>query len=92
MAKDKTTCTIIQLNSTIEEFEDKVYKQAIFLCEHHYIKNSQAKYVEHCKSTLPEDNALILLDFAENYSFIIQDAIQGYHCNKSQATLHALLI
>ena len=54
---------MIQLNSTIEEFVDEVCKQAKFLCEQHYIRNSQATYLEHCKSTLPEDNALILLDF-----------------------------
>ena len=34
----------------------------------------------------------ILLDFAENYSFIVQDAIQGYHWNNSQATLHAIVV
>ena len=31
---------------------------------------------------------LILLNFAENYSFVVQDAVQGYHWNNSQATLH----
>ena len=77
--KDNKICTIIQLNSTIEEFMDQLCKQVNFLCEHHYIKNSQATYLEHCKSTLPEDNVLVLLDFPENYSFIIQDAIEGYH-------------
>ena len=34
----------------------------------------------------------ILLDFAESYSFIVQDAIQGYHWNNSQATLHAIVV
>ena len=38
--KDKNFYTMMQLNSTIEEFLDKVWKQAKFLCEHHYIKNS----------------------------------------------------
>ena len=65
--------------------------QAQLLCEHHFIKNGQAAYFEHLKLALPEDNALVLLDFAENYSFLIQDAIQGYHWNNSQATLHPFL-
>ena len=63
--KDKKICKMIQLNSIIEEFMYEVCKQAKFLCEHHYIKNSQATYLEHCQSTLPENNALILPDFAE---------------------------
>ena len=57
-----------------------------------YIKNSQATYLEHCKSILPEDNVLILLDFVENYSFIIQDVFQGCHWNSSKATLHPIII
>ena len=58
--RDKKSCTMMQLSSTIEEFVEEVCKQAKFLREHHYIKNSQAIYLEHCKSTLPEDNAIIL--------------------------------
>ena len=27
-------------------------------------------------------------DFSENYSFILQDAAQGFHWNNSQATIH----
>lgn len=30
----------------------------------------------------------MILDFAENDSFIRQDAVQGYHWETSQATLH----
>ena len=32
-----------------------------------------------------------MLDFAENYSFVVQDAVQGYYWNNSQATLHPLV-
>lgn len=31
-------------------------------------------------------------DFAENYSFILQDEIQGYHWNNGQATIHPFVI
>ena len=34
----------------------------------------------------------ILLDFAENYSFIVQDAIKGYHWNNNKATLHVIVV
>jgi hypothetical protein len=30
-------------------------------------------------------------DFAENYSFIVKDAAQGFHWENSQATLHPFL-
>ena len=44
------------------------------------------------KENLPTNNAVILLDFAENYSYIAQDAAQGYHWNNSQATLHPFVV
>ena len=34
----------------------------------------------------------ILLNFAEYYSFIMQNAVQGYHRNNSQATLHPIIV
>ena len=33
-----------------------------------------------------------MLDFAENYSFLVQDASPGFHWNKSQATIHPFVI
>ena len=34
---------------------------------------------------------MVVLDFAENYSFVIQDAVQGYHWKNSQATIHLIV-
>lgn len=31
---------------------------------------------------------LVILDFSENYSFVLQDAAQSYHWSKEQATIH----
>ena len=42
------------------------------------------------KENLPEDTAILLLDYAENYSYVVQDAVQGDHWDNSQATLHLL--
>ena len=44
--------------------------------------------MQHLKENIPNNTAIILLDFAENYSFVIQDAVQGHHWDNSQATLH----
>ena len=30
------------------------------------------------KENLSENELIVLLDFAENYSFVVQDAVQGY--------------
>ena len=34
---------------------------------------------------------IVIADFAENYSFILQDAAQGFHWYNDQATLHSFV-
>jgi len=41
---------------------------------------------------LSPGSVIVLLDFAENYSFLIQDAVQGHHWDNSQATLHPFAV
>ena len=35
---------------------------------------------------------LVTADFSENYSFVLQDAAQGFHWNNSQATIHPFVV
>ena len=57
------------------------------LTTHQFIAQEQAMYLQQCKDKLPNDEVIIQLHFAENYSFVVQDAIQGFHWNSSQATI-----
>jgi hypothetical protein len=58
------------------------------LTSHHFIAKHQSGFLSSMKENLQADQAIIILDFAENYSFTVQDAAQGFHWNNSQATLH----
>ena len=55
---------------------------------HHCVSEEQASYLHDFKDCLKDDECIVLLDFAENYSYVVQDAAQGFHWNNSQATLH----
>ena len=44
------------------------------------------------KDTIDDCSAIVLFDFAENYSFVIQDEVQGFHWNNLQATLHPIVL
>ena len=45
------------------------------------------------KAKLPEQEEVIVsMDFAENYSFVCQDAVQGFHWDTSQVTLHPVVV
>ena len=60
--------------------------------QHHYISKPQASYLSKLKDELKDNEAIILLDFAENYSFVAQDVVQSFHWNNSQATLHPFVV
>ena len=34
----------------------------------------------------------MLSDLAENYSFVVQDAVQGHHLDNNQATIHPFAV
>jgi len=70
----------------------KLCDQLNTLTTHHFTAVEQAAYLSYCKENMDTNTVLILLDFAQNYSFLEQDAVQGYHCDNSQATLHPFVI
>ena len=62
------------------------------LTQHHFIAKSQSEALKLFKEVIDCTTAIILLDFAENYGFIVQDAVQGHHWDNSQATVHPFVI
>ena len=73
--------------ATVEEFIAKIV-DVYEVCPHHFIAKTQANHLQIAKENLSENELIILLDFAENYSFVVQDFVQGFHWENSQATLH----
>jgi hypothetical protein len=54
--------------------------------------SQQSKFLSELKSTIKPSECVVLWDFAENYSFILQDEVQGYHWNNAQATIYPFAI
>lgn len=48
------------------------------LTNHHFIAKCQSKYLKEKKLIISQEECIVLLDFQENYTFLVQDAIQGY--------------
>ena len=74
------------------DFLEKLIQEIDQLTTHHYIARNQSQYLKHLKDTLKPNQEIVIPDFAENYSVIVQDAIQGFHWNNSQATLHPFAV
>lgn len=87
---DRTT--LITRRETVSNFIELLCAQYEKLAAHHFVAKAQAAYMSSTKETLSENTALVLLDFSENYSFLVQDAVQGFHWENSQATLHPFAV
>lgn len=79
----------------IQDFE--VFLQSLFsdirnLILHHFIADSQKNCLSHCKDNLTSETAIVLMDFAENYLFVIQRSVQSFYCNNIHATIHPFII
>ena len=77
---------------TVADFITSLCTSADKTMDHHFTAKAQSSYLRHLKECLPVGTAVVLLDFAENYSFICQDAVQGFHWETSQATLHPFVV
>lgn len=73
---------------TVENFIEKLSSKIWKLTGHHFVAKHQSEYLKSLKTDLKETELIVLMDFAENYSFVVQDAAQGFHWENSQATVH----
>ena len=81
---DRSTLEEVELD--VEDFVDNLTEKYIHLTEHHFIAEHQSKFFKQKKASLRSNEAVIVLDFAENY------AAQGFHWNNSQVTIHPIVI
>lgn len=80
--------TLETIIKSIEEFVDTLIESLEKLLSHSFTAKQQSQYLNHLKETITIGVFITLLDFSENFSFIVQDAVQGFHWNNSQATIH----
>lgn len=77
----------------VEDFKMRLYDEVPKIAVHHFIMKKQSDFLNTLKERLKtEDSIVITVDFAENYSFVIQDEVQSFHWNNQQATLVPFVI
>lgn len=81
-------CTLETLVKSIDDYIDDFTDKLLEYKKHNFLAKKQAAALKEYKANLKVGEVLTLGDFSENYSFLIQDAIQGFHWNNDQATLH----
>ncbi|SMN01563.1 hypothetical protein SPONN_2634 [uncultured Candidatus Thioglobus sp.] len=84
--------TLETLSQPADECIDMFCEKLELLLSHSFTATQQASFYNDCKLTLQQQEVLVVADFSENYSFVLQDAAQGFHWNNSQATIHPFVI
>jgi len=76
---------------SVEEFLTSFLDSISTLQRHDFIAKQQSQFLQTTKSGLKVGEFLVIGDFAENYSFVLQDAAQSFHWTNSQATIHPFI-
>lgn len=83
---------LVTQSMIVSEYIDLLIETIDALTPHSYIAKCQAKYLKSRKEDLPEDSLIVLGDFAENYTFVVQDEVQSFHWSKQHCTLHPIVV
>jgi len=83
---------LMSMKLPVYDFIELLIEKLSNITVHSSIARAQSDYLKMLKETLGPSEVIMLGDFAENYSFVIQDEVQGYHWNKSQCSLHPVVL
>lgn len=85
-------CSLDLVEMDTQEFIDTFLEKLLNLLPHNFTAERQANYLKHVKNNLKATECIIICDFSENYSFVVQDAVQGFHWANAQCTIHPCAI
>ena len=84
--------TLEAITNSADEFMEFFCEKLKILLAHSFNAKQQSAFHMEVKSSLQSDVFQVITDFAENYSFILQDEAQGFQWNNSQASIHPFVI
>ena len=79
LTTDRTT--LQNFSMPMHKFLETLVKKIETLTTHHYIAKHQLPYLSALKENLRPRETIIIMDFAGNYSFVVQNAAKGYLWN-----------
>jgi hypothetical protein len=85
-------CELVTIVKSSKEFIESLLEKLLLLLHHSFTATQQAMFLKELKCNLQSREFVVLCDFAENYSFVLQDEAQGFHWNNAQATIHPFVI
>ena len=84
----KKICKIGTVEDAIQSLED----QMPYFLQHVYVKRQQSAFFHEKKANLSQHEAIVQVDFAENYTCRHQDEVQSAHWHQKQVTLFTVAV
>lgn len=79
-------------NVSLEDHIDTLVRRLEELIPHSFIAKQKAKFLKETKAQLKSAEAIVLLDFSQNYSYCIQDEAQWAYGSHESCSLHLAVI
>ena len=70
-----------------DDFIETLLSAVLKLTTHHLVARNQSAFFVQNKEKCDHELCVLVSEFSENYSFVIQDSVQGYHWANDQATI-----
>lgn len=89
----KPRTSLETFNKCSTEFVNELCTSIQILLPQSFISKEQSSFLKKLKESLEEDEFFkIICDFAENYAFVIQNVVPGFHWNNNQSTVYPVVI
>lgn len=85
-------CTLMTIQEPRLDFISNLAADLFKLTQHHYIAKSQSNYFTTSKEEMNDHEAIVQLDYSENFTMVYQDAIQSSYFDGRQATVHPYVV
>ena len=84
-------CTLIKQCLSVDDFVEELTEHLKLLIPHNFISKEQTKYIKTRKENVKENEVLVQCDFSENYAYVAQNAVQAFHYNNDQCSIHSVI-
>jgi hypothetical protein len=78
---------LIYKNTTSAEFLEYFIPKLQFFVKHSFVAKWEDRQFRECLANFPPDTVVSVIDFAENYSFEVQNEVQSMHWHSYQVTI-----
>ncbi len=88
----KRCISCVAQDTSFQDFLTEVMKDLETYPSHHFRAQWQPEQLKKCIANLPENHAVFVMDYAENYSCRYQNEVQTAFWDQMQVTIHPVMV